>query len=211
MRASDVVRRRLTRASTGRAAWDRALAGGFVCPSSALFFGAAGVGKTTIALGVASKLAEGLGGDALYGSAEMSREMVVMTADRAGADSMRLLIYDGDVSEAFIEEIRMHRPRVIVWDSLQAFYRRGELGEIAQREVLAEALREGKRAGAVSILISQVGKAGDFLGSNRATHGADATLELTRDERGQRALLVKKNRFGPAPLRVVDLDEIALP
>jgi len=211
VRASEIERRPVRRVSTGREAWDRALAGGIVCPSSALLFGAAGIGKTTMALAVATKIAEGLGGDALYGSAEMRQEMVVMTADRADADPKRLLIYDGDESEAFVQEIRTHKPRVVVWDSLQAFRRGGELGELAQREVLATAIREGGRCGAVTILLSQVSKAGDYLGSNGFRHGVDATLSLLRDPKGQLVLAVEKHRFGPSPVKVVDSQKIALP
>src|SRR5215204_2031929 len=60
--------------STGRNAWDIALGGGFVRPSSVLVYGPRGVGKSTSLLSIANTIGNTLKRPVLYGSAEMPTE-----------------------------------------------------------------------------------------------------------------------------------------
>jgi predicted ATP-dependent serine protease len=55
--------------------------------------------------------------------------------------------------------------------------------------------RAGEALGAVSILVSQVAKDGSAYGSNAIEHTPDAVIVIEPDR-----MIVKKNRFGPAPV-----------
>ena len=201
-RASEVTVKDELRCATGIKTWDEVLAGGIVCPSSALLFGQAGVGKTTRAIAIASQIAKELGGDALYGSAEMPQDMIVRFAKRGGADLSRVLIWEGNKTEAFLREIEGHAPLVTVWDSVQAFRTHGTLDE---RKVALAAIEDARQRKGVTILISQIGKRGDYLGSNSLRHDVDLAIEMYIDHRAQkRVVYVQKHRYGPSPRRAFE-------
>lgn len=189
---------------TGRAAWDEVLAGGFAYPSSVLVYGQGGIGKSSLLLAVTTHMARLMGGDVLYGSAEMPRGKILQFADRVGADKSRLLVFDDKDGLEFLQEIDRVSPVIVVWDSVQAFQWEGRYGEREQIEIFKRAVDKGLREKLLVILVSQVNKSGDFSGHNYMRHDADCTLELKRDTAGRVLVFVDKNRDGPAPLTACD-------
>jgi DNA repair protein RadA/Sms len=197
--APSISRRKFLPISTGRPAWDEALGGGLVKPSTVLVHGPKGTGKTTTMLGLATTLARKLNGYALYGTAEMSDELLRHYAERSNVDIKRLLISDAGDTENLLTDIEEFQPVVVVWDSVQAFSWEGSTGETELRNTIRAAIRSTASYETITLLVSQVTKDNDFLGPSELGHGVDVVIEL---ERKKDVLLVKcpeKNRFAPTP------------
>lgn len=210
--------------STGRSAWDIVLGGGLTRPSSVLVKGPKGVGKSTSALRIADHVCRLHRGPALYGASEMPKEHVRRLGDRLGLAMTDLYINDSAHLEDMIEDIEELKPVLIVWDSIQRFFVRGELGEIPLRETVTGAIRAGNHVRAASILLSQVTKDEQFVGRSTIGHDVDVILELNRTEprkslRGRprkdgepsrQAMgditisCLEKNRFGATPISAVE-------
>lgn len=189
--------------STGSAAWDTVLGGGFVRPSSVLVYGPRGVGKSTRALGLALHVGELTRGKVLYGSAEMPAEHIRLYAERVGASKAalsRLWVQDSSDAVDMLDNIEQIRPAIVIWDSIQRMTWEGELGDTELRNVVHQAINAGRRQKLVSILLSQVGKDGAFLGPNGIVHDVDVAVRLTRDDRDLVIETPDKNRFAPTPL-----------
>lgn len=205
VRASDCIVHPIKRLSTGRSAWDEALGGGFVYPSSTLIYGQAGIGKSSMLLAVATHMADALGGDVLYGSAEMPRNMIVQAADRMHANKKRLLVYDESDAVEFLAEVERVDPVIAVWDSVQAFHWEGEQNENALTRVFKSAIAVGLSKKISIMLISQVNKAGDdFTGLNHMRHDVDSTVRMLLSRADKRMVRVDKHRYGPAPVEACD-------
>jgi DNA repair protein RadA/Sms len=198
VRASAIPEATPARVRSGVPELDRLLGGGIVVPSSIVFVGAGGTGKTTRACAVASAVACAKKRDALIVSAEMPEQSIVMAARRAGARLDRLLIFRTDDPAAALAEMDRVKPAVVVWDSIQALERSGS--DSATKLLVHAIVSAGERHGAVSILVSQVAKDGSAYGSNAIEHAPDAVIVIEPAK-----MTVKKNRFGPAP------ESIALP
>lgn len=188
------------RCRTGRPAWDTALGGGLVLPSTVLVRGSEGVGKSTGALGVAVHVASALGGCALYASAEMPPALVRQTAERVGVRDLRALyILHGRDAEDVFAAIAWHKPRVVVWDSIQRFELAGELDPVG---IVTEAIDDG--AEHATLFISQVTKIGEARGSSELGHDVDVVLSLRRAGRRVRVACDRKNRFGATPASALE-------
>ena len=190
--------------SSGSAAWDSCLGGGFVKPSSVLVYGPRGVGKSTRALQIAVHLATLAKGTVLYGSAEMPAEHVRLYAERLGltkADLSRLWVQDSNDALDLLANIEQERPTVVVWDSIQRFTWEGDLGDVELRQVVHHAIDAGKHYKMISILLSQVSKEDIFLGPNGIGHDVDVMVRLTREDRNLIVETPDKNRFAPTPMR----------
>ena len=193
---------------TGRDAWDKALGGGFVKPSSVLIHGPAGVGKSTSALRIAVQVAKSMGRKALYGSAEMPKEHLRLMADKvriAAVDLKHLYVNDSGNFEDMLEDVVQLKPVIIVWDSIQRFRVDEELGEVELRKVTTGAIELGNSVKAVTLLLSQVTKDDAFIGSNAMGHDADVVLSLRKV--GPNLIAVEclvKNRWGPTPLSATE-------
>jgi DNA repair protein RadA/Sms len=210
--------------STGRTAWDIVLGGGLTRPSSVLVKGPKGVGKSTSALRIADYICRQHRGPALYGASEMPKEHVRRLGDRLGLSMQDLYINDSAHLEDMIEDIEELRPVLIVWDSIQRFFVRGELGELPLRETVTGAIRAGNHVRAASILLSQVTKDDQFVGRSTIGHDVDVILELARTEGPKKArgrprkdgepnrqalgeitvACLEKNRFGATPISAIE-------
>ncbi len=187
---------------TGKASWDEVLGGGAVRPSTIMVHGPKGTGKTTSILSISLKLAERLGGYVLWGSAEMPEMLVRQYADRVGAtskDLSRLLISDDGSTESLLEDIEEFQPKIIVWDSIQRFTWRGELGETELQNVVHAAIRSTNAEKTITFLLSQVTKDNDFVGTSGVGHDVDVLIGLRRDGDLLRMSCDEKNRFAETP------------
>jgi DNA repair protein RadA/Sms len=198
--ATDIPARKYVPTPTGKPAWDVALGGGLVRPSTVLVHGPKGTGKTSALLTIATTFALRLDGVALYGTSEMSDELLRHYAERLGALTPRLLISDAGDAENILTDIEEFRPVVVVWDSIQAFTWEGQTGEYEMRSVLREGIRASHRYDLTSLFVSQVTKDNDFVGPSELGHNVDVIVELERKKDVLYVQCPSKNRFAQTPL-----------
>jgi DNA repair protein RadA/Sms len=107
---------------TGLAELDRVLGGGFVPGSLVLVGGDPGIGKSTLALQAAHRLAEA-GRTVLYVAGEESPQQTRMRAERVGALSRGVWVVSETDLDAVLATARKLRPALLVVDSIQTVYR----------------------------------------------------------------------------------------
>lgn len=189
-----------SRLASGLAEVDRVLGGGFVPGSIALFGGDPGIGKSTLLLQVAARLAE-RGLSVLYVTGEESAAQVRGRAERVGAvvDGLQLAATtDLDIALAAIES---STPALAVVDSVQTLTS-GELsgpaGSVGQvREVASRLAEAAKRGQTCVALVGHVTKEGTVAGPRTLEHLVDAVIYLEGERLGTTRLLrAAKNRFG---------------
>jgi DNA repair protein RadA/Sms len=188
------------RASTGLAELDRVLGGGLVAGSLVLVGGDPGIGKSTLLLQVACRIAQ-LGRQVLYVSGEESYAQVKLRAQRLGAIPETLLLDCETDVEAVLEAAARLRPDVLIADSIQTLVRaelEGGPGSVTQvRECGLALMHFAKATGTTVFLVGHVTKDGAVAGPRVLEHMVDAVLYL-EGERYQhyRVLRAAKNRFG---------------
>lgn len=184
---------------------DRVLGGGLVPGSLVLIGGEPGVGKSTLLLEVARRMAE-KGLRTLYVSAEESLAQTRMRAERLGALHPNILLLAETDLFIVLEEVRAHLlsykgPRALILDSVQTLSS-SELeaapGSVSQvREVTARALQLAKGDGISTLLVGHVTKEGALAGPKTLEHMVDAVLSFESTRGGpHRVLRATKNRFG---------------
>jgi DNA repair protein RadA/Sms len=197
---------------TGVDELDRVLGGGLVPGSVVLLAGEPGVGKSTLALDVASQAR----GPTLYLTGEETTAQVRRRAERTGAVHDRLLlatVRELDQVRAHIEQVR---PRVVVLDSVQTVTAAGVdggAGGPAQVRAVTSALVDvAKSSETTVLLVGHVTKDGAVAGPRVLEHLVDVVL-LFEGDRHSRLRLLRglKNRFGPSDeVGCLDLDESGL-
>ena len=194
-----------SRSATGIAELDRVLGGGLVPGSVILIGGDPGIGKSTLLLQVASRIAQDStqGGAPLYVTGEESLRQVGLRARRLGIDSGGLRLLAETEVERVMDIAASQRPAVLVMDSIQAVYS-SELqsapGSVAQvRESAAKLTRFAKDSGTVLFLVGHVTKEGALAGPRVLEHMVDTVLyfESEGDQRF-RVIRAVKNRYGAA-------------
>ena len=192
-----VVPRRLS----GIAEFDRVVGGGLVAGSALLVGGDPGIGKSTLLLQVAARLAPN--GGALYVSGEEAVEQVRMRARRLGvAGSPVGLAAATSVRDLVASLDQGQPPALVVVDSIQTMYldsldsAPGTVGQV--RASAQELIRLAKRRGFAVVLVGHVTKEGTIAGPRVLEHIVDTVLYF-EGERGHqfRILRAVKNRFGP--------------
>jgi DNA repair protein RadA/Sms len=146
------------RTPTGIPEFDRVLGGGVVPGSLTLLGGDPGVGKSTLMLDAAARLADRI--VVLYASGEESAQQIKMRGDRMGIRGGALHIY----SEMSIEKILAAAERIeaaaIVIDSIQTTFSEkldmapGSIGQV--REVASQILFWSKKRGVPAFLIVHI-------------------------------------------------------
>jgi DNA repair protein RadA/Sms len=189
-----------SRVASGLGEVDRVLGGGFVPGSIVLFGGDPGIGKSTLLLQLAARLAE-RGLPVLYVTGEESAAQVRGRAERVGAvvDGLQLAATtDLDIALAAIES---SKPALAVVDSVQTLTS-GELsgpaGSVGQVREVASRLAEAAKAGDTCVaLVGHVTKEGTVAGPRTLEHLVDAVIYLEGERLGTTRLLrAAKNRFG---------------
>lgn len=203
-RASKILARESPKISTGSVAWDEALDGGLVMPSSLLVAGEAGVGKSTQAIAIAAYVARTLARPVLYGSAEMPESLFASIArKRLGLSTSALekvYVTDTNDLESLLADVDAIDPCMVVVDSMQRYRVDGETGEAVLLAVVHEILSTAKEQDFVAMLISQVTKGEDFAGSNTIRHDVDCVVNLAKVSAGLAVQVLDKNRHGRTPL-----------
>ena len=186
---------------TGVSEFDRVLGGGIVPGAVILLSGEPGVGKSTLLLDVASKVASG-GKTVLYVSAEESTGQVYLRASRTGGlhDSL-LLANDTDLG-AILGHIEQSKPELLIVDSVQTVSSGvidGSAGGVSQvREVAATLIRVAKETGLPIIMVGHVTKDGQVAGPRTLEHLVDVVCQFEGDRQTSlRFVRAHKNRFGP--------------
>jgi DNA repair protein RadA/Sms len=187
---------------TGVAELDRVLGGGLVPGSVVLLAGEPGVGKSTLLLTAAARIARS-GRRCLVVTGEESAAQVRLRAGRIDALAADLFLAAETDLAAVLGQVDAVAPDVLVVDSVQTISTSavdGTSGGVAQvREVAAALTRVAKERGIATVLVGHVTKDGAIAGPRVLEHLVDVVLHFEGD-RHSRLRLVRtvKNRFGPA-------------
>ncbi len=187
-----------SRTLSGISEWDRVL-GGTVPGQAILISGEPGIGKSTLLLQIADKLAEQ--GVVLYINGEESSNQVKLRADRLGITSENLFLYSETEIDHISQTIEDTNPLFIIIDSLQTLSSENvesSPGSLPQlRECTHQIVNLCKNKQITSLLVSHVTKDGSIAGPKAIEHLVDTVLFLESDTRGiYRVLRTFKNRFG---------------
>ena len=190
------------RFGTGLKELDTILGGeGFVEGSLVLIGGDPGIGKSTLMLQAAARVAAS-GKSVVYLTGEESAGQIAMRAARLGisADD-RLLLLTETCFEKIDNAISDNPPDLLIVDSIQTIYIAdlgGIPGSLSQvRESSAGFMRMAKRGGSTVVLVGHVTKEGSIAGPRVLEHMVDTVLYFEGDgQQNYRILRVVKNRFG---------------
>jgi DNA repair protein RadA/Sms len=187
---------------TGEPELDRVLGGGLVPGSVVLLAGEPGVGKSTLLISAAAKIANS-GARCLVVTGEESAAQVRLRAGRINALADDLFLAAETDLAAVLGHIDAVNPSVLIVDSVQTIGSAsidGSAGGVAQvREVAGTLIRLAKSRGISVVLVGHVTKDGAIAGPRTLEHLVDVVLSFEGD-RHSRLRLVRtvKNRFGPA-------------
>ncbi|MCC6948619.1 MAG: DNA repair protein RadA [Bradyrhizobiaceae bacterium] len=190
------------RIASGIAEFDRVTGGGFVRGSVLLLGGDPGIGKSTLLIEVAAKLANA-GRRVVYVSGEEAVEQVRMRAERlALAKAPVELAAETNVEDIVATLSEGTAPALVVIDSIQTMWTEtveSAPGTVTQVRGAAQALlRYAKKSGATVVLVGHVTKDGQIAGPRVVEHMVDAVLSFEGEGSQQfRVLRALKNRFGP--------------
>ena len=180
---------------------DRVFGGGIVPNSATLIGGDPGIGKSTLLLQVAARLARN-GHSVVYVSGEEAPAQIQDRARRLKvAESPVQLAAETDLRKV-LAALKATKPDFVVIDSIQTMWSDsleaapGSVGQV--RACAQELTRWAKTSGAALVLVGHVTKEGQIAGPRVVEHMVD-TVFYFEGERGHqfRILRAVKNRFGP--------------
>jgi DNA repair protein RadA/Sms len=190
------------RARTGLGEFDRVTGGGLVPGSAILVGGDPGIGKSTLLLQVAARLAS-TGAPVVYLSGEEAPAQVRMRAERLGLKQAPVALgTETNLANIVASLQRSDPPTLIVIDSVQTLWSEGidaAPGTISQLRACASALvSHAKQTGSTLVLVGHVTKDGQIAGPKVIEHMVDTVLYFEGHSGHQfRILRAVKNRFGP--------------
>ena len=199
--ALDAVSPDMPRHATGIAELDRVCGGGLVPGSAVLIGGDPGIGKSTLLLQAACRLAAGR--SCAYISGEEAIDQIRLRAARLGLDGASVgLAAVTNVGDIVSTIGAVGGPDVVIIDSIQTMYVEamdsapGTVGQV--RAAAAELIRAAKARGVTLFIVGHVTKDGAIAGPRVLEHMVDTVLYF-EGERGHqfRILRAVKNRFGP--------------
>lgn len=184
---------------TGLSELDRVLGGGIVKGSLILISGEPGIGKSTILLQICEYLGKNL--KILYVSGEESSRQIKLRAARLGVQSDNLYILTETDIQCVIEQMRTHKPDLVMIDSIQTMNYtdlNSSPGSVTQvRECTNAVMRNAKALEIPTILVGHVNKDGAIAGPKVLEHIVDAVLYFEGDRQmSYRILRAAKNRYG---------------
>ena len=183
---------------TADAELNRVLGGGIVPGSLVLMGGEPGIGKSTLLLQAALRLA---GRRLLYVSGEESERQIKLRADRIPRHTTDILLLCETRLEKVFDHVREVRPDILVVDSIQTMALEtveASPGSVTQiRECAALLLKFAKESGVPVLLVGHITKEGAIAGPKVLEHIVDTVLQFEGDRHNMyRILRSIKNRFG---------------
>jgi len=194
------------RRTTGIGEFDRVLGGGVVPGSLVLIGGDPGIGKSTLLLQAAARLARQ--GTTIYVTGEESAEQIRRRGERLNALAEGLFLAAETRLDALDACLAQRSPAFLVIDSIQTMHDPdlpSAPGTVTQvRACGARLLRLAKADNVTVFLIGHVTKSGAIAGPRLLEHMVDTVLYFEGDRfQTYRILRAVKNRYGPT-------DEIGL-
>ncbi|MGN6268748.1 MAG: DNA repair protein RadA [Sphingomonas sp.] len=189
------------RLATGIAELDRALGGGLVEGSATLIGGDPGIGKSTLLLQAAARLALG-GRSVAYVSGEEAADQVRLRARRLGLGNAPVQLAAATSVRDILTTLGQGTPpALLVIDSIQTMHSdliEGAPGTVSQvRASAQELIRFAKERGTALVLVGHVTKDGAIAGPRVLEHMVDTVLSFEGERSHQyRILRAIKNRFG---------------
>lgn len=189
------------RMTTGISEFDRALGGGFVDGSATLIGGDPGIGKSTLLLQTAARMAKA-GRKVTYVSGEEAADQIRLRARRLGlADAPVQLASATSVRDILTTLGSGDVPDLLIIDSIQTMHSdtiEGAPGTVSQvRASSLELIRFAKDRGTALVLVGHVTKDGTIAGPRVLEHMVDTVLAFEGERSHQfRILRAVKNRFG---------------
>ena len=189
------------RLATGIAEFDRAIGGGIVPGSAMLVGGDPGIGKSTLLLQVAARLAAA-GKRVVYVSGEEATNQVRLRALRLGLGGAKVeLAAATSVRDILTTLGNGETPALLVIDSIQTMHSdliEGAPGTVSQvRASAQELVRFAKQRDTALVLVGHVTKDGTIAGPRVLEHMVDTVLSFEGERSHQyRILRAAKNRYG---------------
>ncbi|WP_454882836.1 DNA repair protein RadA [Sphingomonas oryzagri] len=189
------------RTQTGIAEFDRTLGGGLVPGSATLIGGDPGIGKSTLLIQAAAKLAT-RGLPVAYISGEEAADQVRLRARRLGLGNAPVKLASATSVRDILATLDGGQPpAMLVIDSIQTMHSdmiEGAPGTVSQvRASAQELIRYAKETGCAVILVGHVTKDGSIAGPRVLEHMVDTVLSFEGERSHQyRILRAIKNRFG---------------
>ncbi len=190
-----------SRLSTGIAELDLALGGGLVAGSAVLVGGDPGIGKSTLLLQAAGKMASASLSVA-YVSGEEAADQIRLRAARLGVAKAPVALASATSVRDILTTLSAGLPpALLIIDSIQTMHSdllEGAPGTVSQvRAASQELIRYAKMSGCAVILVGHVTKDGQIAGPRVLEHMVDAVLYFEGERSHQyRILRAVKNRFG---------------
>lgn len=178
---------------------DRVLGGGVVPGSVILLAGEPGIGKSTLLLRLAEKLAASSA--VLYVSGEESAQQIKLRAERLSISSKNIFLSTETDVDNLVTQIRENKPTLLIIDSIQTLTTTdltGVAGSVGQVRESAARLQEVAKSMSIPLfLIGHVTKEGSIAGPKVLEHLVDVVLSLEGERfHSLRLLRGVKNRFG---------------
>lgn len=180
--------------------FDRILGGGIVPGSAVLVGGEPGIGKSTLLLQAAHALSA-RGHAVLYATSEESADQTRLRAERLKVNSKDLRVLAEANLERVAQQVKKHRPAVLVIDSIQMAYKPdlpAAPGSVTQlREATMSLVTLAKTTGTAVLLVGHVTKQGVLAGPKLLEHVVDTVVYFEGDRyHAHRVVRCIKNRFG---------------
>ncbi len=209
----DAVPSEFKRIMTGMGELDRVLGGGLMQASAVLVGGEPGIGKSTLMLQLAPRLAPA---KVLYISGEESPNQIRERARRLSIKAENLWLVPEVNLERILSLMEREKPALVIIDSIQTVHSeeyQSSAGTITQiRECAASLIRAAKLQNFILMIIGHITKEGALAGPKALEHMVDTVLQF-EGEGYQRYRIIRsvKNRFGSTnEIGVFRMDETGL-
>src|SRR3989440_10287564 len=212
---ADIKLENHARLSTGIDEFDRVLGGGVVPGSLVLLGGEPGIGKSTLLLQAAARMAHSIG-PVLYSSGEESEHQIKSRGERLAVGAAPLYLLAETCLERILEEIVRINPALVIVDSVQTVFSlkfQSAPGSISQvREAATQLLFMAKGQNIPTFLVGHITKDGSLAGPKALEHVVDTVLYFEGERHhSHRVVRDVKNRFGAASeLGVIEMTATGL-
>jgi len=199
---SQIIDTEVPRLASGLVEFDRILGGGLVPGSAVLIGGDPGIGKSTLLLQAADRLAgNGDGLSILYVTSEESVRQTQLRARRLGVRAAGLSVMAATNLDLIANQIVKSRPAAVVIDSIQMVYKPSlpaAPGTVSQlRQCGLELVYLAKATGSAVLFVGHLTKAGTIAGPRLLEHIVDTVLYFEGDRhQTYRMIRAVKNRYG---------------